>query len=51
GVNVIFHVLMKLLCTTCASYVSEVFNAEGLAWVQKPGPHPILVPNHVSLVE
>ncbi|CAE7360362.1 LPEAT1, partial [Symbiodinium natans] len=50
-VDLIFHALMKLLCTFCACYVTEVFNKERLAWIQKPGSHPILVPNHISLVE
>jgi len=50
-VDVVFHVFMKILCSCCATYAVQVFNKERLAWVQKPGPHPILVPNHISLVE
>ena len=51
AVDLFFHAITKLLCTCCACYVTEVLHKERLAWIRKPGPHPILVPNHISLVE
>lgn len=49
--NTCFVCICKALCNCCACYVSEVQGMDRLQWVGKPGPHPILVPNHITLVE
>lgn len=49
--NTCFVCLCKMLCNSCACYVSEVQGKDRLHWVGKPGPHPILVPNHITLIE
>jgi len=41
----------KGLSMSCACYAFEIYGAEHLKWVRKPGQHPIICPNHISLVE
>eukprot|EP00931_Biecheleriopsis_adriatica_P079069 TRINITY_DN52489_c0_g1_i1.p1 TRINITY_DN52489_c0_g1~~TRINITY_DN52489_c0_g1_i1.p1 ORF type:complete len:386 (+),score=71.69 TRINITY_DN52489_c0_g1_i1:47-1159(+) len=49
--NALFVLGCKMLCACCACYVSDVQGKQRLSWVRQPGPHPILVPNHITLVE
>merc|ERR1719401_352 len=42
----------KGLCTSVACYASEVQGREHIKWINQPGgPHPIIVPNHITYVE
>lgn len=47
----LFALWCKGLCTSCACYVSDVRGLEQLAWVGQPGQHPIIVANHVTMLE
>eukprot|EP00930_Biecheleria_cincta_P073210 TRINITY_DN60524_c0_g1_i1.p1 TRINITY_DN60524_c0_g1~~TRINITY_DN60524_c0_g1_i1.p1 ORF type:complete len:378 (+),score=43.55 TRINITY_DN60524_c0_g1_i1:26-1135(+) len=49
--NMCFVYICKALCNCCACYVSDVQGMDRLQWIGKSGPHPILVPNHITLVE
>eukprot|EP00928_Gymnodinium_smaydae_P048811 TRINITY_DN3268_c0_g1_i2.p1 TRINITY_DN3268_c0_g1~~TRINITY_DN3268_c0_g1_i2.p1 ORF type:complete len:380 (-),score=8.56 TRINITY_DN3268_c0_g1_i2:176-1315(-) len=49
--NYMFCLGCKGLCTSFACYVSDVQGRERLSWVGKPGAHPIIVPNHITMVE
>lgn len=35
-----------LRCGTC-----EVFHPERLKWIGQPGSHPVIVPNHITMIE
>ncbi|CAJ1354393.1 unnamed protein product, partial [Effrenium voratum] len=49
--NSSFAVLSRMLCNLSACYVIQVFHAERLHWVGRPGRHPVVVPNHISMIE
>ncbi|CAJ1443131.1 unnamed protein product [Effrenium voratum] len=49
--NSSFAVLSRMLCNLSACYVIQVFHGERLDWVGRPGRHPVVVPNHISMIE
>eukprot|EP00913_Durusdinium_trenchii_P022731 g21347.t1 len=49
--NAGFALLSRLLCNLSAVYTVQVFHKERLDWIGRPGKHPVLVPNHISMLE
>mmetsp|Transcript_57325 Transcript_57325/g.136255 ORF Transcript_57325/g.136255 Transcript_57325/m.136255 type:complete len:384 (-) Transcript_57325:236-1387(-) len=47
----VFYYGCKGLSMSCACYAIDVYGADRIRWPGRPGPHPIIVPNHISLVE
>ena len=46
-----FAVLGRVLCNLASCYTIEVFHRERLDWIRRPGPHPVVVPNHICMLE
>mmetsp|Transcript_94490 Transcript_94490/g.115739 ORF Transcript_94490/g.115739 Transcript_94490/m.115739 type:complete len:385 (-) Transcript_94490:14-1168(-) len=49
--NATFAVLSRLLCNLASCYTVQVFHGERLKWIRQPGLHPVVVPNHISMLE
>lgn len=49
--NANFALLSRLLCNLSSCYTIQVFHRERLKWMGQAGNHPVVVPNHINMLE